>query len=307
MSLEHDSRFQKRAGQTSAFRVTRVPLVGGAEWLGGGTVPHGPGVRPRSPAAAACGCQGRRARRSSQPVSPQAPAGGEQPAEARAARRRRAAGARHDQPLPEHVSPASPPSSSPPPGPEQRAAFLSCCPRGWEGIPPSDGHRGEGQKGSGAWEGLKGAAADGRVARRRPRRTKCGRICQRCPQGVRGAHGTAWGHVHEVTGPLQTGSWPLPGLTSEQLAHRCARLPLAAPSVLGHHMASTTPQLPAKATLHAARLGAKGPLGHRPRSPHLLISANLAVSDTVPSCPPTAPAQAPSLPPVVLEPAVSQL
>lgn len=47
MSLEHDSRFQKRAGQTSAFRVTCVPLVGGAEWLGGGL-----GALPPRPAVA---------------------------------------------------------------------------------------------------------------------------------------------------------------------------------------------------------------------------------------------------------------
>lgn len=146
-SLERDFRFQKRVGQKNVCVLSYTRSPRGRYSVAGR--PHNSTSPPMSGLGAltpqVCGCQGHRARRSSQPVSPQAPAGGEQPAEARAARRRCAAGARHDHPLPQHVSPVSLPGSSPTPW--VGTALCILLPSSLGGDPPTPVMAAEGRAG----------------------------------------------------------------------------------------------------------------------------------------------------------------
>ena len=121
-------------------------------------------------------------------LSSQAPAGGEQPAEARAARGRGAAGARHDRPPAEHVSaaPAVLPAPSPfhrvpahcrgSPLPEAAAAARTCTPC-WEG-PWGQQLRG-GEEGDGLSEGPGARSFEGAGREGRPMQWALHPLCRR--------------------------------------------------------------------------------------------------------------------------------
>lgn len=99
--MESDLWFQKRAQLMS---VLWFPVFTSCEAHMGWEAVSAIRIQSSCPSGAAVGSGGRGSAWSQQHCVFQAPAGGEQPSETRAARGHGAAGPRHDHPLPEHVS-----------------------------------------------------------------------------------------------------------------------------------------------------------------------------------------------------------